>query len=242
MTNTSDHDGIRLTMLGGFELTIDGTPAVLQPAAQRLLAFVALATRGVDRSFAALQLWPDKQEERAKANLRSTLWRLGKIPAQLIDARKTRLHLDSDVWVDTHDGIAELATTQDSPFLDGCLPFQSLDSALLPDWYDDWLVIERERFRQLHLGVLEDRARRALSEGRCSQAIQLALAAASVDPLRESPHRIVIEAHLAESNDSEAVAHFDRYRQLLATDPCLCPSRDMTTLVAPLKRPALAAG
>ena len=53
------------------------TAVDVTPSAQRLLAFIALSPRGVDRAFLAFQLWPEHSEQRAKANLRSALWRLG---------------------------------------------------------------------------------------------------------------------------------------------------------------------
>lgn len=228
---------LRLTLLGGFELCIDGELVRIQPSAQRVLAFVALATRGVERSFAAMQLWPDKTEVRAKANLRSSIWRIGKVSNDLILTRGTRLHLCPDVWVDTHDGIPEVASSGTSSFSQNCLPFQSLNRALLPDWYDCWLVIEREHLRQLQLGALEQRARAALQAGRSHDAIQAALSAASLDPLRESAHRIVIEAHLAEFNGAEAASHFERYRQLLWADTGMTPSADLAQVIAQLRPP-----
>jgi len=58
--------------------------------------------------------------------------------------------------------------------------------------------------------ALEDRARAALEAGDTAGAIQAGLAAVAMDPLRESGRWLVIEAHLAEGNPSEAVRAFDR--------------------------------
>ena len=59
---------------------------------------------------------------------------------------------------------------------------------LLLGWYDDWVVIERERLTQLHLTALESLSDRLLSDGEHAKALQVALAAVQVDPLRESGH------------------------------------------------------
>lgn len=217
------HD-VRLHMIGGFDLVVDGAPVLsLQPAMQRLLAFVALTPRGVEREFAALQLWPDTTEERARANLRSTLWRIRRLPVEVIATTTTRLRLAADVWVDARDGMDQLAGGPET--------FQSLLTDLLPDWYDDWLDIERERLRQLSLRTLEERAREALLAGDASTAIQVALSAAAIDPMRESAHRLVIEAHLAEGNQRDAMRTLEGYRQRIAIDAALSPSADLEALV-----------
>jgi DNA-binding SARP family transcriptional activator len=206
----------------------------MTPAAQRLLAFVALTPRGAERSYTAFQLWPEHDEQRAKANLRSALWRLGKAPVVLVAATKSHLRLGSEVWVDARHGVDELASGGLDSIVRASLPFQALDSDLLPDWYDDWLMIERERLRQFRLGSLEEGARLALDQGHLVRAIQLGLAAISIDPLRESGHRLVIEAHLANGNTSDALRQYQCCTQMLANGAGQAPSPRLVTLVTGL--------
>ncbi len=157
---------VRLYLIGGFELRVDGDPIEsMQPATQRLLAFVALMPRGVEREFAAFQLWPDTAEDRARANLRSALWRLRCLPVPVVVATVNRLRLADDVWVDARDSLVEELDYGDGVRFDSPLPFQSLLADLLPDWYDDWISIDRERLRQIMLRRLENRARVALTAG-----------------------------------------------------------------------------
>ncbi len=124
-----------LGLLNGFELTIAGRPVALQPAMQRLVAFVALQPRGVERDHAAFQLWPDTTEDHARANLRSTLWRLRKLPAEVVTATSTRLRVNDAVWIDIRDG---LNTDQHGLIgSDGPERGQFTPGDLLPDWYDE---------------------------------------------------------------------------------------------------------
>ena len=104
MTVDTQDQAVELRLLGGFGLKVNGRTIDMTPAAQRLLAFVALTCRGADRSYTAFQLWPEHGEERAKANLRSALWRLSKAPAELITATKSHLRLSPAVWVDVRHG------------------------------------------------------------------------------------------------------------------------------------------
>ncbi len=233
---------VELRLLGGFGLYLDGKRVDVTPAAQRLLAFIALTPRGADRSYTAFQLWPEHDERRAKANLRSALWRLGKVPVVLIEATKSRLRLADDVWLDVRHGLDDLARAEPTTTMETVRPMQALDHDLLPDWYDDWLTIERERLRQFRLGSLEDAARHALADGHHNAAVQLALAAVAIEPLRESSHRLVIDAHLASGNRVEAQRQLDCYQHLLRSALGDVPAMASSDTVAPipLERPAAA--
>lgn len=204
---------VRLRLLGGFELSVDGRAIELQPAVQRLTAFVALTPRGVGRMFAAFQLWPDKSENRALANLRSTLWRLKQLDVPVVRVSTTRLILRDEVWLDIRHQAAE--AIDDAGADRAPAPFDSLLTDLLPDWYDDWLVVERERLRLLQLAVLEAHARESFAVGNTTSAIQFALAALAIEGARESAHRLVIDAHLAEGNACEAQREQRRFERCL---------------------------
>jgi DNA-binding SARP family transcriptional activator len=81
---------------------------------------------------------------------------------------------------------------------------------------------------------LEDMAGALRRSGRFAAALQAGLTAVRCEPLRESAHRCVIEVHLAEGNQSEALRQYQAYRQLLAEELGLPPSSAIRTLVAPL--------
>src|SRR5687767_5863079 len=98
---------VRLRLLDGFELRVDGDLVDVKPAGARLLALLALADAAVTRNFAACQLWPDASLERAQANLRSTVWRLRDMPGALLTATKTHIRLAAHVWVDVREGLRE---------------------------------------------------------------------------------------------------------------------------------------
>jgi DNA-binding SARP family transcriptional activator len=92
---------------------------------------------------------------------------------------------------------------------------QRLSLELLPGWYDDWVLMEAEAWRQLRLHALEALSIRLGSAGCYTEAILAALAAVASDPLRESARTALIRAYLAEGNRSEAQREFGRYRELL---------------------------
>jgi DNA-binding SARP family transcriptional activator len=202
-------------------------------SAQRLLAFVALHERPLLRVYVAGTLWIDASDERAGASLRSSLWRLNRSGQGLVEATSTHLRLAPAIEVDLRRALA-LARR----LLDGTATVEDLDSAdtalageLLPDWYDDWLLFERERFRQLSLHALEALAERLVASGRLALALEAALSAVRGEPLRESAHRTLIRVHLAEGNRGEALRQYELCRRLLRDRLGIEPSTQLDELL-----------
>jgi DNA-binding SARP family transcriptional activator len=230
--------GRRLSLLGGFELRSAGQDVAVSRSGQRLLALLALQARPLERLWGAGPLWLDASEERAGASLRSALWRLPQPGGTaVVEASTTHLRLARDLAVDVHELAAraerlESRTGRADPDLEP----STLAMDLLPDWYEDWVVLERERLRQLRLHALEALCRRLTQAGRFGAAVQAGLAAVAGEPLRESAHRTLIQAHLAEGNPGEAVRQYHLYRRLLAGELAIEPSAAIHELVGPLRR------
>jgi DNA-binding SARP family transcriptional activator len=89
----------------------------------------------------------------------------------------------------------------------------------------------RLRTGQLRLHALEALAGRLAAAGRCGEAAGAACAAVRADPLRESARASLIQVHLAEGNQSEAVREFARYQALLHGDLGLEPTRRLRRLI-----------
>jgi DNA-binding SARP family transcriptional activator len=113
-----------------------------------------------------------------------------------------------------------------------------LAGELLPDWYDEWVLFERERLRELRLHALEALATRLSAAHRWGAAMDAALAAVAADPLRESAHRAVIETHLAEGNCCEAIRHYVLFRNLLRRRIGIEPSVEIGQLLSDLPIPS----
>jgi hypothetical protein len=149
---------IHLALLGGFELHRGGQHIELPGSSQRVLAFLALQTRPVTRMFVAGTLWCQTTDGSAQHCLRSTLWRLNRScgDLSLAEATRTHLKLGSDVKVDMREQ-ASLArrVLSRSADIDAIPQDALLEGELLPDWYDDWVLLERERLTQLRFHALE---------------------------------------------------------------------------------------
>jgi DNA-binding SARP family transcriptional activator len=226
----------RLVLLRSFELRNNGMSVTLPLSAQRLLAFLALRDRPLHRLHVAGTLWIDASEERAAANLRTALWRLRQAGTTVVEATITHLRIARTVTVDVREALElahRLLDERDMSVPDE-LDAERLTADLLPDWYDDWVLLEQERFRQTRLHALEALCQRLANDGRFAAAVDAGLAAVAGEPLRESAQRVLIKTYLAEGNAGEAIRQYRRYRQLLHDGLALEPSPLMNELVAGL--------
>jgi DNA-binding SARP family transcriptional activator len=227
-------EGVHLNLLGGFDLHYRGARISAPLGAQRLLAYLALGDSPVHRVVTAQRLWPDSSLRRAAANVRSALWQGRRVATEtVIETLGPRLRLAPSVVVDLHEVIGQVEAVLEPPR--AALPPSSLGERLglelLPDWSDDWLTLERDRWDQTRLHALERLAEHLLDEERYLAALQTALGAVAIEPVREAAHRIVIEVHIAEGNVASALQHYNRYRALLQRELGVAPSPRMAGLV-----------
>ena len=228
-----DDGQARLGLLGGFELQTGGRTVSMPPHVQRLVAFLALQSRPLHRVYVAGRLWIDLSQEHAHGCLRTTLWRIGRLPSPAVEVTSTHLALAPAVAVDAR----ELEDSAERVLHNGALPdpgdLHALTHTadLLPDWYDDWVLPERERLRQLRLLALEAAGEALIRERRYPEAAIAALAAVESDPLRESSYRLLIRTYLGEGNVAEALHQFEVFRSRLQRTLDRDPSPQMEELV-----------
>ncbi|KAB1929820.1 transcriptional regulator [Micromonospora sp. ALFpr18c] len=221
---------VALHLLGGFRLLRGTAPVVVPRGLQRVIALIGLRP-GATRSQLAGLLWPDASEERALSSLRTALWRLRQDPCCPMTVAGDTVRLGPAVRLDVDElvGTAARVRDGDDPCTARALAAGRHD--LLPGWYDDWVLLDRERLRQLRLHMLEQVAGQHLAAGRHGEALEAALEAMAAEPLRETPHRLVVRIHLAEGNAFEAVHAFYVYRDLLRRELRLEPSPAMSALL-----------
>lgn len=231
--------GSRVLLVGGFRLVEGDAQVALAEGSQRLLALLALRGQPVKRVLVAGTLWPEVTESRAYASLRSALSRLYGVVRDAVEVDPSELRLASRVRVDLHESQAlahRLLDTVDQPLEAPDLSraaITALSGELLPDWYEDWVLLKAEDWRQLRLHALEVLAGLLAAAGRYGDAAAAALAAVRADPLRESAHAALIRVHLAEHNQSEALREFKLYQDLLRAELDIEPTNQLRDLVQP---------
>jgi DNA-binding SARP family transcriptional activator len=243
-----DRTPVDLQLLGQFNLRVAGQHVSVAATGQRLLAGIALSGGVAQRARLAGTLWPENRDTRAYANLRGTLSRLPRVLRSEVVTTPTTLSF-TDAWrvdVDSattaarelRDRVAPAARTRPGdqgdnggsgdPSACDCLLFAH---DLLPDWCEDWLLVQRERHRQLRLHALEDLARMQLDCGDVLTAVDTALQAVTADELRESSQYLLLEAHLAAGNRAAAARQFIRFCEVLREELGVDPSPRTLALV-----------
>ena len=223
-----------ISVLGGFEVRATGQRLNLPVTAQRVLGFLAVAGARQSRDVVAGRLWSFTSQARAQANLRTALWQLRRNHDDVVRAARDRIWLSDDVAVDYHT-MTQQARRLLSGAIDGAdllrVPLELFQAELLPGWDEDWLLIERERHRQLRMHALENLSHRLAHTGRFALAVDAAYAAIAIEPLCESAHRTLTEVFLAEGNRTEALRQFRLYRSLLVDETGFGPTDEFRALL-----------
>ncbi|MDQ2715571.1 MAG: AAA family ATPase [Chloroflexota bacterium] len=232
---------LHLHLLGDFLLVSDGAPvmSINSPRLQSLLAYLILhRTAPQDRSHIAFLLWPDSTEERAHASLRKLLYQLRQALPEVehflhIDRQSLYWQPDTDVsWsLDIQD--IEQALTQAEQAeqrQDTAARRQALERAthlyrgdLLPSCYDEWIVPERDRLRQVFLRASEQLIALLEEEHDYDAAIKVARRLLRHDPLQEAMYRQLMRLYALQGDRVAALRVYHTcvtvLERELATEP-----------------------
>lgn len=201
-----------LHLLGGFHLYQGQLLGGLNIRHQLLIAYLALrAPQAIPRSEIAFKLWADSSEEQALTNLRKALHHLKQI-GDFIQADSHALQLNRDIRLD----IADFASALDSADRarranDVDAELSALEAAsafykgdLLPSLYDEWLIPERDRLRDMFIRAMDRLIAVLENRKHYRDAIKHAQRFLQTDNLREETYRTLIRLHAL--NDDRAAA------------------------------------
>jgi DNA-binding SARP family transcriptional activator/predicted ATPase len=209
---------LNLTLLGGFQgrLGVAAPLALPTRKSQALLAFLALPPgRPHPREKLASLLWGGMAEPQARSGLRQSLSTLrkamdGDAPALLIDGQTVALDASS-VEVDvleferrvaegTPAALDRAAALYRGELLEGL--------ALQEAPFEEWILAERERLRELALETLARILRRQRETGATEAALQTALRLLALDPLQEPVHRAVMRLYFQLGRRASALRQY----------------------------------
>jgi DNA-binding SARP family transcriptional activator len=228
-----------LSLFGGFALRLGGEKVALPMHARRVLAYLSLkkmVETDTDRQLLAERLWADAPPDRSRASLRTAIWRIRAACNDLLVGDSERLALADYVRVDVHEfrrHAEQMLSEETKHRPTDRIPQLRSPADLLPGWDEDWLLLTREQLRLLRLHALEHTARGLCTQGLYPQAIDIILSVVDEEPLRESAHAVLIEAHMRAGNPAEACRQFNRFAKFLWDELRLRPSKGLCGLVYP---------
>ncbi|HEX4686283.1 MAG TPA: bacterial transcriptional activator domain-containing protein [Nocardioides sp.] len=161
-------------------------------------------------------------------SLRAAVLKVRRAAPDVLDVQGSTLSLQPSVEIDLADLVdcAEQVVRNDG--CDAERAEQLLGSGdLLPGWYDDWVLFERERLHHRRIRALESLALHELDHGHADLALAAARDAVELEPLRESARRLLIRSHVALGNRALAAGALAEYRRDLARDLGVEPSSEI---------------
>jgi DNA-binding SARP family transcriptional activator len=226
---------LRIGLLGGFRLVVDGHLSARQPGArqQQLIAFLVLHARDapVSRQRVAGSLWPDSTDTQALTNLRRELHHLRdhwpELDALIDAGSRTIAWQEGGTSVVAVDVVVFEAAAGDG--LSGNLTAlkeaaRLYQGDLLPAAQAEWIDSDRERLRQRAVKVLTELVARLQDEQAFEEAIGHAQALLRFDPLEESAWRALMRSHARRGDRAAAIASYQQCAALLKQELGVGPS------------------
>jgi TolB-like protein/DNA-binding SARP family transcriptional activator len=236
-----------LTLFGGLEVRLASGELVDLPGQKdrALLAVLALPPGAThSREKLAGLLWSDRGDEQARDSLKHSLTRLRQcfpsVAASPIVADRQSVRLDpAAVTSDTaaFERLVSEATADSLERATALYRGDLLDGIGIRDpAFEDWLLVERQRLRNL----VEDALSRLLEQSMTSGARERAAVAArrllSLDPLRESASRALMQIHAESSQTSQALKVYETLRDRLHRELGVKPERETIQLYESIRQ------
>src|SRR5688572_11442165 len=233
---------LRLRTLGGLTIEDEKGPlagAIARKRSLALLALVAMSTeQGMSRDRLLAYLWPESDTDRARNNLKQTLFQLRHELHENVFVRSAgALRLDSNaISIDACDFQAAMdrgnpttaVTLYRGPFLDGFY---------LPGLveFERWAESERASLAQRYAGAVETLADTAASLGDHHGAADWWRRLAAVDPL-SSRYALGLMRSLAQAGDrAAALEHARVYHELVQAELETSPDPEVAEYVKQLR-------
>ena len=224
---------LTIRLLGQFEMRLDGKPLRLPTrAAESLAAWLILHSGPAHRrELLAGILWPDAQEGNARNNLRHALWRLRQaIPDGYLHTTQRTIGWRNDAPYTLDVNTLQAEAGKGSTIEKLAEAVAAYSGELLPGFYDEWVVREREGLTVLYEERMAHLLERLLTESHWQEAIDWAEKWIAQGHTPEPAYRALMQSHASLGNSAAALAVYRRCVDALESDLDVPPSPETTAL------------
>ena len=215
---------LRISLLGGVSARSRSGPDLEIPASSSpLLGYLIVNRhRPLTRAEVAEVLWQETDATRARRCLSTALWRLRQaipktdIVSSKMQGERISLNWSLPGWIDVVIFERKAAAGLDlDPTSLGRKQLRHLQEAaalyrgdLLAGLDDDWVMIERQRLRNIYLDVLMRLAEAHDARQESEAALIFARRLSALDPLREDVHRLIMRLFIKGGNRGKAIEQY----------------------------------
>ncbi len=236
---------LHMRLFGGLDVTLGDAPLTgfVSNKVSGLLVYLAVTQRPHRRDTLATLLWSEMPDADAKSNLRQALSNLRKfVEPYLIITRETVAFnaeaphiLDCAAFLAVIKAISHPSSSEQAERVQGATSlylgdflagFQVRDA---PD-FEEWVLVQRARFRELALQTLHTLTNFYLVAGEYAAAIEAAGRLLTLDAWREEAHQQLMLALARSGQRSAALQQYETCRGLLLSELGVEPSAEITAL------------
>jgi DNA-binding SARP family transcriptional activator len=212
--------------------------------AMALVAYLLVTHQPHSREALAALLWPEADQSRAFAYLRTTLWTLNAaLGDEWIAAERDAVEIRAggDLWVDVWQFRALVAGAAAGDPSGSCAALSQATDLYGNDFlagftladcpaFDEWQFFERESLRRQFSGVLDDLVHCHSATGQFENAIPYAQRRLSLDTLHEPAHRQLMQLYAWTGQWSAALRQFRQCASILEDELGLEPEPETQAL------------
>lgn len=246
----------RIKILGG--VCLRHQERVLQHFKTRrmtlLLARLAcFSNRSHPRDMLAEELWPDEAPDTLRERFRQTLSMLrrelepeGVSPGSVLVADRSTVRLSPTAFstdVAEFEAICRAAKEQNPARQIELLQQAAIlyQGELLPGFYEDWVLTEREHLAELHRQAMSRLTNAYVAVGQLEAAVEIARKVIASDPLCEDSHCALIRVFTQAGRPADARRQYEEWEHLLRDEMDAEPSAAAKTLMEQVRSGELAA-
>ncbi len=210
---------LQIRLLGQFDLRANGVRlAVPSRAGQSLFAYLVL-TAGTShrREKLAALFWPDTSDESARRYLRQELWRIRKAVAGqasseveylLSEELAITFNPQADYWLDVAQ--LERRGAGDESTAELVSRLELYRGELLPGFYDDWVILDRERLQGLFDAKMQQLIKLLLREQRWTAVLEWGERWIALGQTPEPAYRALMVGYAALGDRAKVTATYER--------------------------------